>query len=663
MMDSKEGIEKVAPVDAQAAGLLDPLFLWLGTHNAATDDPPRERAGSPTGSCTSPDEHSRRESNCLYVRVLRDSDVILEQDRKVPEYCWNAGISKDICEARTRVVLGTFSVDLLSDTEFLVYHVPKTTRGMSDHEARYYADLIMGSYLWAGSPATVLVTKRTTQEARRDKIKMREYRQKITVWRLAAAQARLKDLEMVTQKYQERAANPVARGRGMIRRAEKYLAKRHGKEPERIPGTVPILPAFQDRPATLDDYHSAREPSESEYDTEETDPEEDRDDVEGDDDDVSVGSDTTSKSSGHNTDRTNRTTTANRTQRRNQRKRKESRGQHPTNARKEEERHKGKVVMSLFRDSPKEGALTYTDWCREVEEYIRKGYDDSRIKDAMLSSVEGQAYVNFRSCDEGRNRTPAQILKEMDSICNVSITVRDLNTRMCGLKQGMNEPIKTYYKRMADISVKLEQYHGDRFGPGKLKMMKKDCFYAGLKEHNKYLVSHMKDCEQYGPAQMLREIREQEDSRYLANTSPKPHTDSGNKSTSHYNKNSTYDKPRAYTVRHTDVQILHQRGDEPDLSPTNDIDPDEIYDEGYYVAVINTANEADKWGCCFNCGKEGHRWAECKEPLKESLKLAKERANRKKQGLNPDGGVGMKGAHPPPPQMGMAKANTAKAEN
>ena len=88
----------------------------------------------------------------------------------------------------------------------------------------------------------------------------------------------------------------------MIRRAHKYLAQRHGKELEQIPGTVPILPAFLDQAATPDDYHSAREPSESEYDTEETDPKEDRDDVEGDDDDVSVGSDTTFKSSGHDTD-------------------------------------------------------------------------------------------------------------------------------------------------------------------------------------------------------------------------------------------------------------------------------------------------------------------------------------------------------------------------
>ena len=173
---------------------------------------------------------------------------------------------------------------------------------MSDRKARCYADSIMGSYLWAGSPATVLVTKRTTQEARRDKIKTREYHRKITVRQLATAQARLKDLEMVTQKCQERAANLVARDRGMIRRADKYLAKRHGKEPERIPGTVPVLPAFSDQAATPDDYHSAREPSESEYDTEETDSKEDRDDVELDNDNVSVGSNTTFKSSGHDTD-------------------------------------------------------------------------------------------------------------------------------------------------------------------------------------------------------------------------------------------------------------------------------------------------------------------------------------------------------------------------
>ena len=108
-------------------------------------------------------------------------------------------------------------------------------------------------------------------------------------------------------------------------------------------------------------------------------PEEDGDKNEDEDgDDTSICSDTTSWSSGHDTDRTRRYQYGdNHNQRCNQRKCKESRGRHPMNARKEENKRTGKVVLSLFRDSLKEGALTSTDWRREVEEYLRKGYDNN----------------------------------------------------------------------------------------------------------------------------------------------------------------------------------------------------------------------------------------------------------------------------------------------
>ena len=175
---------------------------------------------------------------------------------------------------------------------------------------------------------------------------------------------------------------------------------------------------------------------------------------------------------------------------------------------------------------------------------------------------------------------------------------------------------------MADISVKLEQYHGDRFGPGELSLMKKDCFYVRLKEHNKYLVSHMKDRDQYGLVQMLKEIWEQEDSHYPANTMPNPHNqDNHNKNASHYGgKGPMYDKTRMYAIRHTEVHLPKPEQEESDLPPVSEFDPGEVYDEGYYVAVISMADEAEWWGCCFNCGKEGHCWAECTEPLKDSLK-------------------------------------------
>ena len=413
---------------------------------------------------------------------------------------------------------------------------------MSETESALFVDLIMGSYLWAGVLADVFITLRTILQARRDKVKTRDYRHRILVERLAATQAWLQDLDLAAHKKKELRENLVGRGRGMVQRADKYMAQQHRKEPSWASGLVTAPPVFPDETAMPDDYLSAQEPSEFKYDSEETYPGEPEDDAE--EDDASISSNSTYQSNRHDTDQTRRTNISNRNHRCNQRKRKEHRFRHPTNAKKEEDRRKGKVDLSLFRDSLKEGALTYMDWHREVEEYLRKGYDDNRVKDAMLSSVEGQAHVNFPSCDEGRNRTPTQILREMDSICNVSVTFRDLNAQMCGLKQGMNEPIKSYYERMVDISVKLEQYHRDCFGPGVLSLMKKDCFYAGLKEHNKYLVSHMKDSDQYGPAQMLKEIWEQEDSHYQANTTLKPHNqDNHNKNVNHYGrKGPTYNK-------------------------------------------------------------------------------------------------------------------------
>ena len=52
---------------------------------------------------------------------------------------------------------------------------------------------------------------------------------------------------------------------------------------------------------------------------------------------------------------------------------------------------KGKVVLSMFRDSEKEGALEYADWRGEIEEYIKKGFNNDKIKDAMFSSLESES--------------------------------------------------------------------------------------------------------------------------------------------------------------------------------------------------------------------------------------------------------------------------------
>ena len=153
-------------------------------------------------------------------------------------------------------------------------------------------------------------------------------------------------MDLAAHKQRELRENPVGHGRGMIQRADKYLAQQHGKELPQAPGLMLAPPVFPDRTAMQDDYLSAWEPLEFEYDSEETDPREPEDDPE--EDDASVSSDSTYKSNGHDTDQTCRTNILNCNHRCNQRKRKEHRFRHPTNTKKEEDRRKGKVVLSLF---------------------------------------------------------------------------------------------------------------------------------------------------------------------------------------------------------------------------------------------------------------------------------------------------------------------------
>ena len=147
-----------------------------------------------------------------------------------------------------------------------------------------------------------------------------------------------------------------------------------------------------------------------------------------------------------------------------------------------------------------------------------KGYSGQKIKDVMFTSLEGKAKRNYQACDEKGNLSPEKILEKMDMIYRTSVSFRDLNAKLCGFKQGDRESLKDYYECMVDISVALKEYHGDRFQPGELTQMKKACFYTGLWENYKYLVSHLKDQENMDPVFMLKEIWECEESWYPVNT-------------------------------------------------------------------------------------------------------------------------------------------------
>ena len=181
---------------------------------------------------------------------------------------------------------------------------------------------------------------------------------------------------------------PQPQGRCMTCRADKFFAKK--MEPE--------WPALHTIAGSPDGYHSAKDTSDFDNDTKEEAQELESDaelvDKSDNSDDSSVWSDRASLHSQHST-------TENRDRKRVRRRLKATYSDRAMNAKKgiksrTPDGKKSKVVLSMLRDSKKEGALEYADWRAEVEEYIKKGYEDNKIKDAMLFSLEGKARWNFR---------------------------------------------------------------------------------------------------------------------------------------------------------------------------------------------------------------------------------------------------------------------------
>ena len=193
----------------------------------------------------------------------------------------------------------------------------------------------------------------------------------------------------------------------MTRCADKHFAKKVAGGLERE------QPALHAAAGSPDGYHSAREPSDFDNDTDE-----ELQDVESEEEPMveSDNSDTSSVRSGHTSLRSQCSMMEHRDQKRTRGRLRATDSLRSTNAKKgikgwTPDGKKSKVVLSMFRDSQKEGALEYADWRAEVEEYIKKGYEDSKIKDTMLFSLEGKAYQNFQHCDEHGDLTPTEILK------------------------------------------------------------------------------------------------------------------------------------------------------------------------------------------------------------------------------------------------------------
>ena len=90
-----------------------------GQESSATETLLMTRRADPSRSAPT-NGLRRRESYCLLVRVIKDADGLSQRDVRLPANAWNEDIAIDICESQIGRLAGTYKVQLLSDTEFLL---------------------------------------------------------------------------------------------------------------------------------------------------------------------------------------------------------------------------------------------------------------------------------------------------------------------------------------------------------------------------------------------------------------------------------------------------------------------------------------------------------------------------------------------------------------
>ena len=171
--DQGKGVLKQGALNAHVTELCTSLQEimadreMLGQESSANETPLMTRRTDPSRSAPTDGLH-HRESYCLLVRVVKDALGLSEWDVRLPAHAWNEDIAIDICESRIGCPPGTYKVQLLSNTEFLLRKRPTSSPEMNWQDANAIIRFIHGDFLWCGVPVSLAAGHRSKKEAKYD---------------------------------------------------------------------------------------------------------------------------------------------------------------------------------------------------------------------------------------------------------------------------------------------------------------------------------------------------------------------------------------------------------------------------------------------------------------------------------------------------------------
>ena len=454
-----------------------------------------------------------------------------------------------------------------------------------------------------------------------------------------------------------RGSPQMQRGRGLVRRADKYSAQlmakgyTHHHQP-RVEETMATAGYFSEE----DQYESALDRgSDGVYDSDTASPYDESDDEELGDDIVE-----------YDTETSHLITVAER----NRQRRKQKQWCNRQERQRQRQRREKGATLPLFKNSQKEGATTYIDWRNDMDELIQDKLDSKRIRSLVMQSLEGAPKDMAKLVYKKGKGTLCDILATMDKTYGWSTSFVHLQSELCNITQAYRELAQDYYERLVRLQVAIQDKYPGRLKDHELERMAQEAFYSGLRDEYKPLVVHLLENPAVTVNDLVEAVRnieanqEQWQLQRLDAARYPPSTSQGyNKPTFGNNKDKDKKEDRLAQTKPVPIHAKpaqYESDHSPEDSDDNkSADEEALWRDSYYYYAIHQVDDTKGFfNACYNCRETGHRWQHCPKPLRQALQEIKDRVGRNGDRLNGSGDGGRKGADVP--EKGQGSVMLAK---
>ena len=104
------------------------------------------------------------------------------------------------------------------------------------------------------------------------------------------------------------------------------------------------------------------------------------------------------------------------------------------------------ATLPLFKNSTKEGAMTYIDWRNSVDELVQDKVSMECIKSLVLQSLEGLPKDTTRLTNKRGKGTLANILQVLDKAYGRSASYVHLQSELYNIQQMFKESAQDYFE-------------------------------------------------------------------------------------------------------------------------------------------------------------------------------------------------------------------------